>query len=144
MAKLYYKAHGSEYWRRLNRALADVAIHRPAPSGKTLHMLEAVEQRITTSIDVGHVIERKRTALHAHVSQIGSLLAGKLPTAQSPMRLVQRPISVPVTPREHPSLKTIFSAACRTVPARHSTCDLDRLVRGWQRLKTSQRGAGGT
>ena len=80
MAKLYYKAHGSEYWRRLNRALADVAIHRPAPSGKTLHMLEAVEQRITTSIDVGHVIERKRTALHAHVSRIGSLLAGKLPT----------------------------------------------------------------
>lgn len=82
VAKLYYKAHGSEYWRRLNRALADVAIHRPAPSGKTLHMLEAVERRITTSIDVGHVIERKRTALHAHVSQIGSSLAGRLPAAQ--------------------------------------------------------------
>ncbi|HVE97209.1 MAG TPA: hypothetical protein VNA67_09535 [Pseudonocardiaceae bacterium] len=45
-------------------------------------MLEAVEQRITTSIDVSHVIERKRTALHAHVSQFSSSLAGKLPAAQ--------------------------------------------------------------
>lgn len=82
VAKLYYKAHGSEYWRRLNRALADVAIHRRAPSGETLQILKAVEQRITTNIDVRHVIERKRTALHAHASQIGSSLAGKLPAAQ--------------------------------------------------------------
>ncbi|MGH3530078.1 MAG: mycothiol conjugate amidase Mca, partial [Pseudonocardiaceae bacterium] len=43
---------------------------------------ESVEQRITTTVDVGHVIDRKRTALHAHASQIGSSLAGKLPPAQ--------------------------------------------------------------
>lgn len=80
--KLYYKAHGSSYWRRLNRALADIGIQRPAPSGETLRMLESVDQRITTTVDVGHVIDRKRTALHAHASQIGSSLAGKLPAAQ--------------------------------------------------------------
>jgi hypothetical protein len=56
--------------------------HRPAPSRETLPILETVEQRITTNIDVSHVIERKRTALHAHASQIGSSLAGKLHTAQ--------------------------------------------------------------
>lgn len=82
VAKLYYKAHGSSYWRRLNRSLAEVGIQRPAPSGETLRMLESVEQRITTTVDVGQVINQKWTALHAHASQIGSSLAGKLPPAQ--------------------------------------------------------------
>jgi LmbE family N-acetylglucosaminyl deacetylase len=81
-AKLYYKAHGSSYWRRLNQSLADVGIQRPAPSGEILRMLESVEQRITTTVDVGRVIDRKRTALHSHASQIGSSLAGKLPAAK--------------------------------------------------------------
>jgi LmbE family N-acetylglucosaminyl deacetylase len=82
VAKLYYKAHGSSYWQRLTQSLAEVGIHRPAPSGETLRMLESIEQRITTKIDVGQVIDRKRTALHAHASQISSSLAGKLPPAQ--------------------------------------------------------------
>ncbi|MGH3522158.1 MAG: PIG-L deacetylase family protein [Mycobacterium sp.] len=81
-AKLYYKAHGASYWRQLNRALDDTGIRRPDPTGETLRLLESVEQRITTTVDVGHVIDRKRTALHAHASQIGSSLAGKLPPAQ--------------------------------------------------------------
>ena len=62
--------------------LAEVGIHRAAPSGETLQILEAVEQRITTIVDVSQVIERKRTALHAHASQIDSSLAGKLPVSQ--------------------------------------------------------------
>ncbi|MBV9161414.1 MAG: SDR family NAD(P)-dependent oxidoreductase [Pseudonocardiales bacterium] len=82
VAKLYYKAHGSSYWRRLNRALADIGIQRPAPSGEILRMLESVEQRITTTVDVSQVIDRKRTALHSHASQIGSSLAGKISAAQ--------------------------------------------------------------
>jgi LmbE family N-acetylglucosaminyl deacetylase len=72
VAKLYYKAHGSSYWRRLNRALAEVGIQRPAPPGDILRVLESVDQRITTTVDVGQVIDRKRTALHAHASQIGA------------------------------------------------------------------------
>lgn len=82
VAKLYYKAHGSSYWRRLNQSLADIGIQRPAPSGEILWMLESVEQRITTTVDVGQVIDRKRTALHSHASQVGSSLAGKFPAAQ--------------------------------------------------------------
>lgn len=45
-------------------------------------MLERVERRITTIIDVRQVIDLKRIALHAHASQIDSSLAGKLPAAQ--------------------------------------------------------------
>ncbi len=82
VAKLYYKAHGSSYWQRLNQVLAEVGIQRAAPSGETLRILEAVEQRITTIVDVSQVVDRKRTALHAHASQIGSALAGKLPASQ--------------------------------------------------------------
>ncbi len=82
VSKLYYKAHGSSYWRQLNRALDDIGIRRPDPSGEALQILDSVDQRITTTVDVGHVIDRKRTALHAHASQIGSSLAGKLPPTQ--------------------------------------------------------------
>ncbi|MGH3672151.1 MAG: PIG-L family deacetylase [Pseudonocardiaceae bacterium] len=82
VAKLYYKAHGTSYWRRVNQALADIGIQRPAPSEEMLREWDSVEQRITTTIDVGHVVDRKRAALHAHASQIGSSLAGKLPAGQ--------------------------------------------------------------
>jgi LmbE family N-acetylglucosaminyl deacetylase len=82
VAKLYYKAHGSSYWQRLNRALAEVGIEQAAPSGETLRMLESVDHQITTTVDVSHVVARKRAALHAHASQIGSSLAGKLPASQ--------------------------------------------------------------
>jgi LmbE family N-acetylglucosaminyl deacetylase len=82
VAKLYYKAHGSSYWQRLNHALAEVGIQQAAPSGETLRTLEAVEQRITTIVDVSQVVDRKWTALHAHASQIGSSLGGKLPASQ--------------------------------------------------------------
>jgi hypothetical protein len=50
VAKLYYKAHGSSYWRLLNRALADIGIHRPPPSEDRQRMLETVDRRITTII----------------------------------------------------------------------------------------------
>ncbi|PZS38534.1 MAG: GlcNAc-PI de-N-acetylase [Pseudonocardiales bacterium] len=82
VAKLYYTAHGSSYWQRLNRALADVGIRRTAPSGETLRLLESVEQRITTIVDVSQVVDRKWTALHKHASQMASSLAGKLPARQ--------------------------------------------------------------
>ncbi len=82
VAKLYYKANGSVYWQRLYRALAEVGIQWSAPSGEMLRMLESVDQRITTTVDVSQVVDRKRAALHAHASQIDSSLAGKLPASQ--------------------------------------------------------------
>jgi LmbE family N-acetylglucosaminyl deacetylase len=45
VAKLYYKAHGSSYWQRLNRALAEVGIQRAAPSGETLRRLPVTPPR---------------------------------------------------------------------------------------------------
>ena len=45
VAKLYYKAHGSSYWQRLNRALAEVGIQRAAPSGETLRRLPMTPPR---------------------------------------------------------------------------------------------------
>jgi LmbE family N-acetylglucosaminyl deacetylase len=40
--------------------------------------MELVERRITTTIDATHVVGRKRAALHAHESQLGSSLAAKI------------------------------------------------------------------
>ncbi|MBV8993769.1 MAG: PIG-L family deacetylase [Pseudonocardiales bacterium] len=82
VAKLYYKAHGSSYWQLLNRALADIGMRRPTPSEERRRALESVDRQITTIINVDHVIDRKRAALHSHASQIDSSLAGKLPAAQ--------------------------------------------------------------
>ena len=82
VAKLYYKAHGGSYWRLLNQALADIGIHRPSPSAEKQRVLDFVDQQITTVIDVDHVIDRKRAALHSHASQNGSSLGGKLPATQ--------------------------------------------------------------
>jgi hypothetical protein len=42
--------------------------------------MDAVEARITTVIDVGPFVERKRIALVTHASQIDESLWGHLPT----------------------------------------------------------------
>lgn len=73
---MYFTAHGTTYWHRVHHALAQVGIQRQI---REPDQWERTEQQITTTVDVSHVIERKRTALHAHTSQIGSSLAGKLP-----------------------------------------------------------------
>ncbi|MGH7883530.1 MAG: PIG-L family deacetylase, partial [Candidatus Dormibacteraceae bacterium] len=75
-AKLYFKAHGTTYWNHLHKALAQIGIEYQKPDPD---LMELIEQRITTTIEVGHVIEQKRSALHAHASQINSSRAGKLP-----------------------------------------------------------------
>ncbi|GGM45906.1 GlcNAc-PI de-N-acetylase [Longimycelium tulufanense] len=78
-AKLYLKAHGSSYPRLLRGALAGVGIERPSPTAELVAAWERTEQRITTTIDAEHVIERKQAALHAHASQLGSSMVAKLP-----------------------------------------------------------------
>jgi len=59
VAKFYYKAHGSSYWRQLNQVLADIGMHRPPPSEERRRVLESVDRQITTIINVDHVIDRK-------------------------------------------------------------------------------------
>jgi hypothetical protein len=43
-------------------------------------MMDAVEARITTAIDVGPFVERKRLALATHASQIQESFWARLPT----------------------------------------------------------------
>ncbi len=49
------------------------------PDPDQLRMMDAVEARITTAIDVSDVVERKRTALATHASQIEESLWSHLP-----------------------------------------------------------------
>ena len=80
--KLYFKAHGSTYWADLRAALNRVGIARPAPDATLLAQMQAVQQRtiiITTTVDAGAVVDRKRQALLAHRSQLGSSAAATLP-----------------------------------------------------------------
>ena len=51
----------------------------PEPDPEQLRMMDAVEARITTSIDVGPVVERKRIALATHASQIEESFWAQLP-----------------------------------------------------------------
>ena len=52
----------------------------PTPDPEQLRVLDAVEARITTSIDVSPFVEQKRTALAIHASQIEESFFGRLPT----------------------------------------------------------------
>ncbi len=78
-ARLYYKAHGTSHWARLRKSLRHVGIDLPTPTADVATALAGVEQRITTTVDVRAVIDRKHAALHAHASQLNSSLAGRLP-----------------------------------------------------------------
>ncbi|MDQ1644690.1 MAG: hypothetical protein QOJ50_874 [Cryptosporangiaceae bacterium] len=80
--KLYFKAHGASYWALLHKALAEAGIQRPEPGAALRQAMAAVERRITTSVDVAHVIDRKRAGLLAHESQRASSLAARLSAAQ--------------------------------------------------------------
>ena len=51
----------------------------PQPDPEMLRTLEAVEARITTTIDVGPFVEQKRNALATHASQIDESFWGSLP-----------------------------------------------------------------
>jgi LmbE family N-acetylglucosaminyl deacetylase len=78
-ARLYYKAHGTSHWARLREALRHIGVDLPLPTTDLAAALAGVEQRITTTVDVRAVVDRKHAALHAHASQIHSSLAGRLP-----------------------------------------------------------------
>jgi LmbE family N-acetylglucosaminyl deacetylase len=81
-ARVYYKAHGTGHWARLRESLQRIGIDLPTPTDDVAAALAGVEQRITTTVDVRAVIDRKHAALHAHASQINSSLAGRLPLDQ--------------------------------------------------------------
>jgi LmbE family N-acetylglucosaminyl deacetylase len=51
----------------------------PQPDPEQLRVMDAVEARITTAIDVGPFVDRKRAALATHASQVDESFWGRLP-----------------------------------------------------------------
>ena len=81
-AKFYQSAMRGSDWRKVWEALrelgADVPDQREFTDEQRMQMEES-ERRITTTIDIRPVLERKREALFAHASQIQDSWFSKLP-----------------------------------------------------------------
>ena len=81
--KAYFTAFRRKMFERFRAVLeeqgADVS-QFPEPDPEQMRMFDAVEARITTSIDISPFVERKRTALATHASQIEESLWAQLPT----------------------------------------------------------------
>lgn len=81
-AKMYLTAMRRSDWQKIWEALRGAGVEMPDPPDideATLRQIEASEQRITTSVDISDVLERKRAALMAHASQIQQSWFSKLP-----------------------------------------------------------------
>ena len=72
-AKLYLSAIRGSDWRKVNDALREAGVDVPEweESAEALQQAIEAEQRITTTVDIRAVLDRKRDALFAHGSQIG-------------------------------------------------------------------------
>ena len=80
-AKLYLGAMRSENWRKVWEALKEQGMEVPDWESDEERESKALESeaRVTTTIDVRSVIQRKREALFAHGSQIEDSWFSKLP-----------------------------------------------------------------
>jgi len=73
--KLYFVARRRRDWQRLRERMEAAGIEVPAPPERTVDpavvaRMEEMEKRITTTVDVSVVADRKRRALAAHASQL--------------------------------------------------------------------------
>jgi len=81
-AKFYQTAMRGSDWLKVWEALRELGVDIPDRRDFTAEQrqqMEAAEQRITTTVDIGPVLERKREALLAHASQIQDSWFSKLP-----------------------------------------------------------------
>jgi LmbE family N-acetylglucosaminyl deacetylase len=81
-AKLYLTAMRPSSWRKVWEALRDLGEDVPGEREVTPEMrqqMEEMEKRITTTVDIRPVLERKREALFAHASQISESWFSKIP-----------------------------------------------------------------
>ncbi len=81
-AKLYLTARPARTWARLREVLVEMGEDvppRPEPTEDRRRLMEEAERRITTAIDTSAVVERKRSALLAHASQLDESWFAKLP-----------------------------------------------------------------
>jgi LmbE family N-acetylglucosaminyl deacetylase len=72
-AKLYLSAIRGSDWRKINDALREAGVDVPdfEETPEALQQAIEAEQRITTTVDIRAVLDRKRDALFAHGSQMG-------------------------------------------------------------------------
>jgi LmbE family N-acetylglucosaminyl deacetylase len=81
-AKFYQSAMRSSTWRKVWAALRELGADLPAERDFTPEQQRQAaesEERITTSVDIRSVLDRKREALFAHSSQIQDSWFSKLP-----------------------------------------------------------------
>jgi LmbE family N-acetylglucosaminyl deacetylase len=80
-AKFYHTAMRPSTWRKVWDALREAGEEVPDRdlTPEQLQQMEEAEQRITTSVDIRPVINRKREALMSHASQIQDSWFSKLP-----------------------------------------------------------------
>ncbi|MBV9092384.1 MAG: PIG-L family deacetylase [Streptosporangiaceae bacterium] len=81
-AKLYLSAMRGSDWRKVWEALRELGENVPDFENvdpERMAQAAASEQRITTNVDIRHVLRRKRDALRAHHSQIQESWFAKIP-----------------------------------------------------------------
>jgi LmbE family N-acetylglucosaminyl deacetylase len=81
-AKFYQSAMRGSDWRKVWEALRELGADVPDErefTDEQRRQAEDAEQRITTTIDIRPVLDRKREALYAHASQIQDSWFSKLP-----------------------------------------------------------------
>jgi LmbE family N-acetylglucosaminyl deacetylase len=81
-AKFYLTAMRPSAWQKVWEALRELGADVPGPREVTDEMraqMEEAERRITTTVDIRPVLERKRDALFAHSSQIRESWFSKIP-----------------------------------------------------------------
>jgi LmbE family N-acetylglucosaminyl deacetylase len=71
-AKLYLSAIRESDWRRVGEALREAGLEAPdfEETPEERQRADEAEQRITTTVDIREVLDRKRDALFAHGSQL--------------------------------------------------------------------------
>ena len=81
-AKFYETAMRPSSWRKIWEALREAGVETPdrgQPTEEEQRKMADAEARITTSVDIRSVLERKREALMAHASQIQDSWFSKIP-----------------------------------------------------------------
>jgi LmbE family N-acetylglucosaminyl deacetylase len=81
-AKLYLSAFRRRTFEKLRDELAKLGVEFPAPEldEETLALMDAVERRITTTVDTTAFVDQKQRALAAHASQLEESWFSRIPS----------------------------------------------------------------
>jgi LmbE family N-acetylglucosaminyl deacetylase len=78
-AKLYLTAMSSSQLYSALQAMRDAGEDVPEVSEEDARLIRDAEERITTTVDIASVLDRKRASLLAHASQIADSWVNKIP-----------------------------------------------------------------